>query len=222
MSTWLRRILFVVLLLGVFVIGYHLYYADSPVYEVTLSETDLKQVRKNKPSLVVDKSARRIYLVQKGDLVQDEENAYLSWPISLGKDPIGTKLEQGDQKTPEGLYTFTDHSSVSSYYGSLWINYPNTLDAKRGMKAGLLSEDQHNAITKAEKKKLRPLDDTKMGGQILIHGTWKNIPKIGGTLPQDSIFIFPRTDGCVGMSNQDIFEMREQLASTSGTVLILP
>ncbi len=222
MNKWLKRGLVVVGSCLAMAIGYHWYYADSPLYEMTLSESDVQQVGQHKPTLVVDKGDRRIYLVQNGLLQQDDQGAYISWPIALGKDPIGTKLKDGDQKTPEGLYTFTDHAGSSAYYGSLWINYPNALDAKRGVESGLLSDEQYKEIVTAEQKGLRPLDRTKMGGEILIHGTYKKIPWTPIPLPSDTIAYHIRTQGCVGMSNQDIFELRELLESTSGTVLILP
>jgi murein L,D-transpeptidase YafK len=204
------------------VASYQMYYRTSPLYEVSLSDAELKQVKRQQPDLVVDKSARRIYVVKQGELAQYPDGSYISWPISLGKDPVGTKMKMGDEKTPEGLYVFTDHASASGYYGSLWLNYPSAMDAKRGKSAGLLSDDQHKAVVKAQRKGIRPPDKTPMGGQILIHGTNTKIPKVGIPLPSDSIARHIETDGCVGMSNQGITDMRSHMDSTSGKVLILP
>lgn len=204
------------------VASYQMYYRTSPLYEVSLSDAELKQVKRQQPDLVVDKSARRIYVVKQGDFARYPDGSYISWPISLGKDPMGTKMKMGDEKTPEGLYAFTDHAAASGYYGSLWLNYPSAADAKRGKSAGLLSDDQHKAVVKAERKGIRPPDKTPMGGQILIHGTNKKIPKLEMSLPSDTIARHIETDGCVGMSNQGIADMRSHMDSTSGKVLILP
>ena len=204
------------------VASYQMYYRTSPLYEVSLSDAELKQVKRQQPDLVVDKSARRIYVVKQGELLQFPDGSYIYWSISLGKDPVGIKMKMGDEKTPEGLYVFTDHAAASGYYGSLWLNYPNAADAKRGESEGLLSDDQYKAVVKAERKGIRPPDKTSMGGQILIHGTNTKIPKVGIPLPSDSIARHIETDGCVGMSNQGIADMRSHMDSTSGKVLILP
>ena len=201
---------------------YQMYYQVSPVYEPGLSEVELKLVKRQQPDLVVDKSARRIYVVKQGELLQFPDGSYISWPVSLGKDPVGTKMKKWDEKTPEGLYAFTDHAAASAYYGSLWLNYPSATDAKRGKSAGLLSDEQHKAVVKAERKGIRPPDKTPMGGQILIHGTHKKIPIVEMSLPSDTIARHIETDGCVGMSNQGIKHMRMHMDSTSGKVLILP
>jgi len=204
------------------VASYKMYYRTSPLYEVSLSDAELKQVKRQQPDLVVDKSARRIYVVKQGELLQFPDGSYISWLISLGKDPMGTKMKMGDEKTPEGLYAFPDHAAASGYYGSLWLNYPSAADAKRGKSEGLLSDDQHKAVVKAERKGIRPPDKTPMGGQILIHGTNKKIPKLEMSLPSYTIARHIETDGCVGMSNQGIADMRSHMDSTSGKVLILP
>ena len=204
------------------VASYQMYYRTSPLYEVSLSDAELKQVKRQQPDLVVDKSARRIYVVKQGDFARYPDGSYISWPISLGKDPVGTKMKLGDEKTPEGLYVFTDHAAASGYYGSLWLNYPSAADAKRGKSAGLLSDEQYKAVVKAERKGIRPPEKTPMGGEIVIHGTNKKIPKEGIPLPSDTIARHIETDGCVGMSNQGIADMRSHMDSTSGKVLILP
>jgi L,D-transpeptidase YnhG len=52
-----------------------------------------------------------------------------------------SKSEQGDQRTPLGVYYITSHldaKSLKNYYGSgaLPINYPNILDTRRGKTGG--------------------------------------------------------------------------------------
>ena len=61
-----------------------------------------------------------------------------------------------------------------------------------------------------------------VGSAILIHGTNKMVPKTSIVLPKMTDVRHPQTLGCVGMSNVDIFALRDGLESASGTVLILP
>jgi hypothetical protein len=111
--------------------------------------------------IVVRKRFRRLSLCQAKTWLG-------SWPVGLGKNPVGTKEQQGDSRTPEGLY-FVEPKS-SKYYLALLISYPNIDDAKRGLKAGLITQAQHDAIVKAVNNKTMPSQYTKLGGMIEVHG----------------------------------------------------
>ena len=92
-------------------------------------------------SILVDKGARRLYLMRAG--------AVLAWaPISLGREPAGTKLRQGDLRTPEGDYVLDWRNPVSRFYRSIHISYPNAADLERAAAGGV-----------------------NPGGAIFIHGT---------------------------------------------------
>ena len=69
--------------------------------------------------VLVKKRERKLYLYSEDQVVK-------SYKIALGKQPDGQKLEEGDSRTPEGLYTldwrnpnskfFSFHSCVLSKY----------------------------------------------------------------------------------------------------------
>jgi murein L,D-transpeptidase YafK len=90
--------------------------------------------------VVIDKSERRLYLYQGGDLLR-------SYEIALGKNPVGHKLRRGDKRTPEGRYNLDYRNPQSRFYRSIHISYPNERDRRR-----------------AEARGLHP------GGNIMIHG----------------------------------------------------
>lgn len=48
----------------------------------------------------VDKSKRRMYLVKENEIIRE-------FRVALGKQPKGHKAQEGDQRTPEGLYYLT-------------------------------------------------------------------------------------------------------------------
>lgn len=88
----------------------------------------------------VDKSARRLQLLSKNQVVK-------SYDVALGGNPSGHKQRQGDKRTPTGSYTLDYKNEQSKFYRSIHISYPNTADKARAKKLGV------NA-----------------GGDIMIHG----------------------------------------------------
>ena len=83
--------------------------------------------------VLVEKGARRLTLLNKGAILK-------SYPVALGREPIGAKEEEGDQRTPEGLYRIDFHKRDSDYHLALHVSYPEQRDieraAARGVSAG--------------------------------------------------------------------------------------
>ena len=79
--------------------------------------------------LLLDKSARRLYLLQGRTPVR-------SYVVDLGPNPTGHKENRGDGRTPEGLYHITHRNPRSSYFLSLGISYPNAQDRARAHALG--------------------------------------------------------------------------------------
>jgi hypothetical protein len=75
--------------------------------------------------VLVIKSDRRLRLMR-GRAVLYE------FPISLGWNPVGHKLYEGDGRTPEGRYTLDYFNTQSAFYRSIHISYPNGVDRSRG------------------------------------------------------------------------------------------
>ena len=55
-------------------------------------------------------------------------------------------------------------------YLALGLSYPNAEDAERGLRDGLINEEQYNAIVEANKAGIQPPWNTPLGGAIEIHG----------------------------------------------------
>ncbi|WP_208645698.1 L,D-transpeptidase family protein [Mucilaginibacter endophyticus] len=86
-------------------------------------------------SVIVYKSARTMYLRKNG------KNLF-QFRISLGRNPRGNKISDGDSRTPQGVYYLDNKTDRDDkYYKSFWISYPNqadrTLALKRGVKPGV-------------------------------------------------------------------------------------
>ena len=149
----------------------------------------LKLPLKN-PLIVVTKSKRRLDLYSDGALVR-------TYRVGLGLNPVPDKKRQGDRATPEGeFYVFTKNDK-SAFYLSLGISYPNIEDAERGLRDGLISRVQHDAIVKAIKRKSTPPQNTALGGDIYIHGNGSSSDW---------------TWGCVALENEDVRELFDAIA----------
>ena len=139
------------------------------------------------PRIVVFKSKRRLELSSDGALVR-------TYKVGLGLNPVLDKARRGDHATPEGgFYVFTKNNK-SAFYLSLGISYPNIEDAERGLRGGVISRGQHDAIVKAIKRKATPPQNTALGGDIYIHGNGSSSDW---------------TWGCVALENEEIKELFE-------------
>lgn len=136
-------------------------------------------------------------LVQKGERslqLLSGEQIIRQYRISLGDNPQGHKLYEGDSRTPEGEYSLDWRNAGSSFYKSIHISYPNAQDREMAKNWGL-----------------------DPGGSIMIHG----LPN--GT-DEDLAFAFSGldwTDGCIAVDNQEIDEIW-QLVSDGTPIEIIP
>ncbi len=147
--------------------------------------------------ILVKKAERKLLLYRRED---GKEKLLKTYQIALGNTPIGTKRKQGDGATPEGDYYITHKNPRSQFYLSLGISYPNIADADEGLNNGLITKAQHQAIVAAIRNQTLPPQNTKLGGDIFIHG--------GGT---GKLFGLIRdwTLGCVALENDEIKELFE-------------
>ncbi|GLS83184.1 L,D-transpeptidase family protein [Paraferrimonas haliotis] len=120
----------------------------------------------------VDKSIRMMYL-KSGDTIVSE------YRIALGDNPKGHKRQEGDQRTPEGLYTLNYKNEHSHYYRAFHIDYPNEKDRRIAKALGI-----------------------NPGGQIMIHG---QKPLNAGYSPLDQNFDW--TNGCIAVTNEQMNEI---------------
>ena len=142
-----------------------------------------------KPRILVTKSERKLELFDGDKLIR-------TYNIALGFEPVGDKVVEGDGKTPEGEFYIFTKNPESSFYLSLGISYPNREDAERGLKDGLISQAEHDAIVNAIEKKEMPPQRTELGGEIYIHGKGN---------------LVDWTSGCIALKNSDIRELFDAL-----------
>ncbi len=157
--------------------------ADTRMPVATSYEpADIQSVSK----VVVRKGERRLYLM-------DGEEVVRSYRISLGDNPEGHKLYEGDERTPEGSYTLDWRNAESDFYKSIHISYPSQRDRELASAWGL-----------------------DPGGSIMIHG----LPNDAGDLAFAYAGL-DWTDGCIAVNNQEMDEIW-QLVSNGTPISIHP
>lgn len=122
--------------------------------------------------VLVLKSERKLHLMGRGDVLK-------SYRISLGKQPKGAKVREGDNRTPEGFYWIDWRKTSDRYNLSMHISYPNARDAANARKQGVPA-----------------------GGMIMIHGT-----PLDDEYPEWFFGTLDWTEGCIAMQNADMREV---------------
>jgi len=123
--------------------------------------------------VVVEKSKRSMQLMQNGRVLK-------SYKVALGQDPVGHKVQQGDSRTPEGVYTVDFRRTVSRFNLALRVSYPNMQDRQYAASRGV-----------------------DPGGEIYIHGQ-----PTGGVSPTRLAQTGSDwTDGCIAVTNPEMQEI---------------
>lgn len=122
--------------------------------------------------VLVVKSERKLHLLGHGVVLK-------SYNISLGKQPQGAKLREGDNRTPEGFYWIDWRKTSDKFNLSMHISYPNARDAAKARKQGVAA-----------------------GGMIMIHGT-----PLDEEYPEWFFSSLDWTEGCIAMQNADMREV---------------
>ncbi|HHH36450.1 MAG TPA: hypothetical protein ENK48_06435 [Gammaproteobacteria bacterium] len=122
--------------------------------------------------IVIEKSKRRLTLISHGQVLK-------SYRVSLGREPVGPKIQEGDDRTPEGIYRIDYRMRNSAYHLALHISYPNQEDVERARRRGV-----------------------SPGGNIMIHGIGSARARVGKLHP-----LFDWTNGCIAVTDEEIEEI---------------
>ncbi len=129
-------------------------------------------------SILVEKSIYVLSVIHKDTIVKQ-------FPIVLGYNPIGDKMQEGDYKTPEGTFGMVSKYAHANWKYFIWIDYPNEESWKR-----FKERKANGTIDK----------NAKIGGEIGIHGTPEGMDY---WITQKENWTF----GCVSLSRDHIAEI---------------
>jgi murein L,D-transpeptidase YafK len=79
--------------------------------------------------VLVDKSSKKLWLMRDGKRLYEAD-------ISLGRNPVGQKRREGDQRTPEGRYRLDWRDAGTDYHRAILVSYPSKADLARGAAGG--------------------------------------------------------------------------------------
>ncbi len=122
--------------------------------------------------VVVEKSKRKLHLIK-------NDETFRTFDIALGIEPVGDKEREGDQKTPEGLYSLDIRYAESDFFLAIHISYPDAEDRAHARYNGF-----------------------DPGGQIMIHGQ-PNVPTYSAAYYRTQDW----TNGCIAVSNSDMIDI---------------
>lgn len=122
--------------------------------------------------VVIEKSTRTLKLLAGSE-------TYRTYFVALGGAPQGPKVQEGDQRTPEGVYSIVARQPRSAFHKGLLISYPNEQDQARAEALGV-----------------------DPGGQIMIHGLRNGYEWMGERHRRQDW-----TEGCIAVTNQEIEEI---------------
>ena len=132
--------------------------------------------------ILVEKKQRRMSVFYQNQLLK-------TYNIDLGFAPLGDKQQEGDGKTPEGIYYISYKNPHSKFYLSLRVSYPNKLDKEDARQRGV-----------------------SPGGDIMIHGYGRSLAQV-----QKIYSLTDWTEGCIAVTNEEIQEVYK--ATAVGTVI---
>jgi murein L,D-transpeptidase YafK len=122
--------------------------------------------------IVVEKSARKLSVFANGKRLK-------SYHVALGRNPIGPKKEEGDMKTPEGIYKIDSRNPQSAFHLALHVSYPSEADNARASRHGVSA-----------------------GSEIMIHGIENGLGRIGAFHRRRDW-----TAGCIAVTDEEIEEL---------------
>jgi murein L,D-transpeptidase YafK len=155
----------IVLLVGVFALAFFTFFFAHHVWNALPTGTTIDRI-------VVEKSVRKLSIFTNGKKLK-------TYRVALGRNPIGAKQEEGDNKTPEGIYKIDSRNAQSSFHLALHVSYPSDEDKARATDRGVPA-----------------------GFDIMIHGIQNGGGWIGAFHRMHDW-----TAGCIALTDEEIEEL---------------
>lgn len=167
----------------------------------------LTQLQASEYQLLISKKNNELIVEKAGEIVK-------KYHIATGKGGKGTKRQQGDSKTPQGVYRISKFKESNRFHYFIQLDYPNLVDAWYGYKNEVIDSREFKRIASAYKNREIPPQDTKLGGFIGIHGL--------GVETEKKLAIHQGinwTEGCIALTNAEINDLKKFI--DVGTAVII-
>jgi murein L,D-transpeptidase YafK len=126
--------------------------------------------------IVISKEKSRMYLMQGNQVLR-------KYRVAFGSNhDEGPKVQEGDRRTPEGIYSIIGKNENSHYHKALKISYPNDYDKAYAAELGV-----------------------KPGDDIMIHALPSSLEGfMDNMILQSAVNAFNWTAGCVAVTNDQM------------------
>jgi murein L,D-transpeptidase YafK len=149
------------------------------------------------PEVHIYKSASSLELICAGQVAR-------RFPATFGANPNGPKLQEGDERTPEGEYAITSRLATPRFHRFLGISYPNAQDLQRAASMAITHPGRGIGIHGVEAK------------LATVARIWTRVAASTGLAR-----VWGPTDGCIGLTNEDV-EVVYESVQTGTKVIISP
>ncbi|MDQ6768975.1 MAG: L,D-transpeptidase family protein [Gemmatimonadota bacterium] len=122
--------------------------------------------------LLVEKAAHRMGLFRGDSLLK-------VYRVALSRAPVGDKMQEGDNRVPEGVYRIDRRLEHSRFHRALHVSYPDSAHATRAHALGLAP-----------------------GGDVMVHGIKNGLGWVGAWQRR-----LDWTKGCIAVTNAEIDEL---------------
>ncbi len=122
--------------------------------------------------IVIEKSARTLSIFSNSKKLK-------TYRVALSRNSVGAKQEEGDKKTPEGIYKIDGRNAQSSFHLALHVSYPSNEDKARAALRGVSA-----------------------GSDIMIHGIRNGLGWLGAFHR-----LSDWTIGCIAVTDEEIEEL---------------
>ena len=122
--------------------------------------------------VLIEKAPRQLTLLRGGTRLK-------TYHVALGRQPVGDKVRQGDNRTPEGVFAIDQRNARSTFHRALHVSYPDAAHSARAKELGV-----------------------DPGGDIMIHGIRNGLGWLGSLHR-----LADWTAGCVALTNPEIEEV---------------
>jgi murein L,D-transpeptidase YafK len=112
-------------------------------------------------------------------VLMNDDQPLKQYSVALGREPLGAKVQEGDGRTPEGLYLIDWRKPDSAFHKALHVSYPNAEDLARPREPGV-----------------------GPGGLIMLHGLRNGLGFLGRFHR-----LLDWTSGCIAVTDAEIDEI---------------
>ena len=129
-------------------------------------------------------------------VMHDERPQMTLYDLAVGRYGTSTEKTRGDKTTPLGRFRITRIDRRSGFHVFIALDYPDIERARKAHQTGEISQRELQTIVTAHRHGKAPPQNTKLGGQIGIHGLGEADPALHEMMNW--------TRGCVALTDRQV------------------